>query len=240
MILSDVLYVFWHSNINAFGTCIKGFFVVNQCYGHIFLPCSFFFFFSSCGCTEIYIVDYLFLLFLCCTISVHSEIVHFLQSSARHAGLCWRSKDEKLTYVSTNLHTSTLCGRCVRRRCPAKSDSWWRRIAKESQENPCTIITPYEFILAVARTLLSILAPLNNVVIWMALTRPPISNSSSPLTKLFGIVPSAPITIGIIIYSLRIFHIIFCWWSFTGVWVTASLLKSPGLFSVFWPFSIML
>ena len=30
------------------------------------------------------------------------------------------------------------------------------------------------------------------------------------------------------------------WWSFTGVWVTASLLKSPGLFSVFWPFSIML
>ena len=27
--------------------------------------------------------------------------------------------------------------------------------------------------------------------------------------------------------------------SFTGVWVTASLLKSPGLFSIFWPFSIM-
>ena len=27
---------------------------------------------------------------------------------------------------------------------------------------------------------------------------------------------------------------------FTGVWVTVSLLKSPGLFSVFWPFSIML
>ena len=27
---------------------------------------------------------------------------------------------------------------------------------------------------------------------------------------------------------------------FTGVWVTASLIKSPGLFSVFWPFSIML
>ena len=29
------------------------------------------------------------------------------------------------------------------------------------------------------------------------------------------------------------------WCSFTGVWVTASLLKSPGLFLVFWPFSIM-
>ena len=27
---------------------------------------------------------------------------------------------------------------------------------------------------------------------------------------------------------------------FIGVWVTASLLKSPGLFSVFWPFSIVL
>ena len=27
---------------------------------------------------------------------------------------------------------------------------------------------------------------------------------------------------------------------FTGDWVTASLLKSPGLFSVFWPFSIVL
>ena len=41
-------------------------------------------------------------------------------------------------------------------------------------------------------------------------------------------------------YSLRVFHISFSWWSFTGVWVTTSLLKSPGLFSVFWPFSVML
>ena len=37
---------------------------------------------------------------------------------------------------------------------------------------------------------------------------------------------------------IRIFHISVSWWSFTGDWVTASLLKSPGLFSVFWPFSI--
>ena len=43
----------------------------------------------------------------------------------------------------------------------------------------------------------------------------------------------------IIKYSLEIFHIRVSWWSFTGVWVTASLLKSPGLFSVFWLFSIM-
>ena len=43
----------------------------------------------------------------------------------------------------------------------------------------------------------------------------------------------------ITIYSFRVFHISVSWWSFTGVWVTASLLKSPGLSSVFWPFSIM-
>ena len=38
---------------------------------------------------------------------------------------------------------------------------------------------------------------------------------------------------------IRVFHISVSWWSFTGVWETASLLKSPGLFSVFWSFSIM-
>ena len=41
-------------------------------------------------------------------------------------------------------------------------------------------------------------------------------------------------------YSLiRAFHISVSRWFFTGVWVTASLLKSPGLFLVFWPFSAM-
>ena len=40
------------------------------------------------------------------------------------------------------------------------------------------------------------------------------------------------------ISSLTVFHISFNWWSFTGVWVRASLLKSPGLFSVFCPFSL--
>ena len=48
------------------------------------------------------------------------------------------------------------------------------------------------------------------------------------------------IIIIIIIYSFRVFHISVSWWLFTGDWVTASLLKSPGLFSVFWAFSIML
>ena len=39
---------------------------------------------------------------------------------------------------------------------------------------------------------------------------------------------------------IRVFHISFSWWSFTRFWVIASLLKSPGLFLVFWPFSIIL
>ena len=47
------------------------------------------------------------------------------------------------------------------------------------------------------------------------------------------------IIIIIIIYTLRVFHIGVSWWSFTEVWVTASILKSPGLFSVFWPTSVM-
>ena len=48
------------------------------------------------------------------------------------------------------------------------------------------------------------------------------------------------IIIIIIIYFFNVFHISVSWWSFTGVWVTASLLVSPGLSSIFWPFSIML
>ena len=44
----------------------------------------------------------------------------------------------------------------------------------------------------------------------------------------------------ILLLLIWLFHISVSWWSFTGDWVTASLLKSPGLFSVFWLFSIML
>ena len=45
----------------------------------------------------------------------------------------------------------------------------------------------------------------------------------------------------IIIISLRVFfYISVSWRSFTEVWVIPSLLKCPGLFSVFWPFSVML
>ena len=55
----------------------------------------------------------------------------------------------------------------------------------------------------VFRTLLSILADLSNAVHWMVSTHPPISNSFKPL----GIVPSAPITIGITVTFM--FHSFF-------------------------------
>ena len=49
--------------------------------------------------------------------------------------------------------------------------------------------------------------------------------------KLYLKIKYIIIIIIIIIYSFRVFHISISWWFFTGVWVTASLLKSPGLFS---------
>ena len=46
----------------------------------------------------------------------------------------------------------------------------------------------------VSRTLLSILAVLNNAVVWMVSTRPPISKSSSPFSNPLVTVPNTPIT----------------------------------------------
>ena len=59
----------------------------------------------------------------------------------------------------------------------------------------------------VSRTLLSILAVLNNAVVWMVSTRLPTSNSSSPFSNLLVTVPNAPITIGIIVTGM--FHSFF-------------------------------
>ena len=44
----------------------------------------------------------------------------------------------------------------------------------------------------------------------------------------------------IIVHSLELFTSAIGRWFFTEVWVTASLLKSPRLFLVFWQFSTML
>ena len=49
----------------------------------------------------------------------------------------------------------------------------------------------------VSRTLLSILADLNNAIVWMDSTRPPNSSSFRSLTLPLGTVPRAPITMGI-------------------------------------------
>ena len=51
----------------------------------------------------------------------------------------------------------------------------------------------------VSRTLHSILAVLNNAVVWMVSTRPPTSKSSSPFSNPLVTVPNASITIGIIV-----------------------------------------
>ena len=59
----------------------------------------------------------------------------------------------------------------------------------------------------VSRTLLSILAVLNNAVVWMVSTRPPTFKSSSPLNNPLVTVPKAPITIGIIVTFM--FHSFF-------------------------------
>ena len=59
----------------------------------------------------------------------------------------------------------------------------------------------------VSRTLLRILAVLNNVVVWMVSTRPPTFKSPSPNRNPLVTVPNAPITIGIIVTYM--FHSFF-------------------------------
>ena len=49
------------------------------------------------------------------------------------------------------------------------------------------------------KSLLNILAVLNNAVVWKVSTRPPTSKSSSPFNNPLVTVPKAPIKIGIIV-----------------------------------------
>ena len=97
----------------------------------------------------------------------------------------------------------------------------------------------------VYRILLSIQADLNNAVVWIVSTCPLISKSSSPFIHSAVTVPKAPTKILLLLllllcHSLRDFHTSVNWWFSTRVWVTASLLESPGLVSVFCPTLIML
>ena len=57
------------------------------------------------------------------------------------------------------------------------------------------------------RTLLSILAVINNAVVWMVSTHPPTSKSSSSFNNALVTVPKAPIIIGIIVTFM--FHSFF-------------------------------
>ena len=59
----------------------------------------------------------------------------------------------------------------------------------------------------VSRILLSILAVLNNAVVWIVSTRPPTSKSTRPFNNPLVIVPKAPITIGTIVTFM--FHSFF-------------------------------
>ena len=58
------------------------------------------------------------------------------------------------------------------------------------------------------------------------------TNFTAAYMKSFNSVMSFVSTNYYYIYSFRIFHISVSWWSFPGFWVTASLHKSPGIFSV--------
>ena len=59
----------------------------------------------------------------------------------------------------------------------------------------------------ISRTLLGILADLNNAVVWMVSTRPLVSKSPSPCINPLVTVPRAPITIGVIVTFM--FHSFF-------------------------------
>ena len=58
----------------------------------------------------------------------------------------------------------------------------------------------------VSRNLLGILVYLNNTILWMIPIRPPISNSSSPLSKPLGTISSTPVTIGIIVTFIAYYY----------------------------------
>ena len=106
----------------------------------------------------------------------------------------------------------------------------------------------------ISRILLSIQDYFNSAVVWMILIPPQISwfigivlrapflfdISVSFMLHSFFFQFSDKVQIIIIITPLRVFPTSISWWFSTGVWVTASFLKSPGLFSEFWPILIML
>ena len=74
----------------------------------------------------------------------------------------------------------------------------------------------------VSRTLLSILAVLNNIVVWMVSTRPPTSKSSSTLSNPLVTVPNAPIIISIFVTCILL--LLFAPWEFLTLELADGLL----------------
>ena len=129
----------------------------------------------------------------------------------RHAGHCWRSRDELISDVLlwTPTHGRAKSGRpahtfsnYVRSRRPAWGDERLRKVAREGQGYPCyqhdmmiiiirkEYLKPYSCI-----QIISILVDLNNAVLGMVSTCLLISKFSNPLTNLLEIVLGAPFTI---------------------------------------------
>ena len=75
----------------------------------------------------------------------------------------------------------------------------------------------------VTKTLLSILAVLNNAVVWMISTRTPTSKSSSPINNPLVTVTNAPITIGIIVTFM--FHSFLIPWQGRGTYPSFHILS---------------
>ena len=75
----------------------------------------------------------------------------------------------------------------------------------------------------VSRTLLSILAVLNNAVVWIVSSRPPTSTSSRPFNNYLVTVSKAPITIGIIVTFM--FHSFSILWQGWGTYSSFHILS---------------
>ena len=100
----------------------------------------------------------------------------------------------------------------------------------------------------VSRTLLSILAVLNNAVVWMVSSRPLTSKSSSPFNSPLITVPNAPITIGIIVtfmvhsffnFLARPRYLFFFSLSFSFILLSAGTVKSTILQVLFFFFLLI-
>ena len=151
-----------------------------------------------------------------------------LLSSSSPAKLLYDKVSRTLLSVQADYNTAVVCVNSTRFFFPSSQvplpNHWWLYRAHQLQlvspSLSCCILLSLLLFIAVFqwrlsdskspqvfRTLLSILAVLNNVVVWMVSTRPPTSKSSSSFRNPLVTVLNAPITIGIIVTFM--FHSFF-------------------------------